>query len=53
MEEKIALLEKENDQLIDREAQIRRVNNQLSDELDTLKNTSQLSCSRGLKMTVL
>ena len=43
MEEKIPLLEKENDQFIDREAQMRRVNNQLRDELDTLKNTSRLS----------
>ena len=44
MEEKISMLEKENDQFIDREAQMRRVNNELRDELDTLKNTSRLSC---------
>ena len=29
MEEKISLLEKENDEFIDREAQLRRANNQL------------------------
>ena len=45
MEEKISLLEKENDQFIDREAQLRRANNELRDELDTLKNTSRLSCT--------
>ena len=45
MEEKIASLEKENDQFIDREAQLRRANNELRDELDTLKNTSRLSCT--------
>ena len=56
MEEKISLLEKENDQFIDREAQMRRVNNQLRDELDALKNTSRLSCismqetPRGIKL---
>ena len=68
MEEKISLLEKENDQFIDRKAQMRHINNELRDELDTLKNTSRLSCIsmqenprssnfsypslRGLKMTV-
>ena len=45
MEEKIASLEKENDQFIDREAQLRRANNELRDKLDTLKNTSRLSCT--------
>ena len=44
MEGKISLLEKENDQFIDREAQMRRANNKLRGELDTLKNTSRLSC---------
>ena len=39
MEEKIALLEQENDQFIDREAQMRRVNTQLRYELDALRNT--------------
>ena len=68
MEEKISSLEKENDQFIDREAQLHRANNELRDELDTLKNTSRLSCTsvletqrsvklqlpmfKGLKMTV-
>ena len=42
MEEKISLLEKENDQFIDQEAQMRRVNNELREKLDTLKNTSPL-----------
>ena len=45
MEEKISLLEEENDQFIDREAKMRKVNNQLRDELNTLKNTSQLFCT--------
>ena len=49
MEEKISLLEKENDQFIDREVEIRRLNNQLRDELDTLKNTSRLSCTSMLE----
>ena len=41
MEEKISLLEKENDVFIDREAQLRRANNELRDELDTLKNNEK------------
>ena len=45
MEDKIALLEKENDQFIDREVEMRRLNNELRDELDTLKNASRLSCT--------
>ena len=45
MEEKISLLEKENDKFIDREAQMRRANNELRDELDTPKDTSRLSCN--------
>ena len=42
LEEKISLLEEESDQFIDREAQICRVNNELRDELDTLKYTTRL-----------
>ena len=45
MEEKISSLEKENDQFIDREVLLRRANNELRDELDTLKNTYRLSCT--------
>ena len=42
MEEKISSLEKENDQFINREEQLRCANNELREELDTLKNTSRL-----------
>ena len=45
MVENISLLEKDNDQFIDREAQMRRAINELRDELNTLKSTSRLSCT--------
>ena len=44
MEEKISILEKANDQFIDREVHMRRANNESRDVLGTLKNTSRLSC---------